>query len=235
MTPEYDRLFRENLLAFSKAVHNQEKEYTAFYPMIGKEYTQGKHLLVVGQAVNEWLPSGFTIGDDEHVLDAHIKLAFEESQAEGEECPLNWVNTNWTKSGLFRSFFWNVTYKLVKQKYGKTDKDWNEVIAWTNLMKIAPQKGWNPDDEEIKAQEYAAELFIEELNCLQPQNVILFTNLETWAKPIFEKAGIHYEARSSDFIVATATYGNSKIIVTKRTKMGLNHQHCIDELMKEML
>lgn len=235
MTTEYDRLFRENLLAFTKAIHNPEKEYTAFYPMIGKEYNQGKNLLVVGQAVNEWLPSGFTIGDDEKTLDAHIKLAMEESQAEGEECALNWVNTNWTTSGLFRSFFWNVTYKLVKQKYGKTDKDWNEVIAWSNLMKIAPQNGWNPDGEEIKAQEYAAALFVEELNCLQPQNVILFTNLETWAKPIFEKAHINYEERSSDFILATATYGNSKIIVTKRTKMGLNHQHCIDELMQEMV
>jgi hypothetical protein len=102
-------------------------------------------------------------------------------------------------------------------------------------MKIAPFEGGNPDAEEIKAQEYAAELFIEELNCLQPQNVILFTNLETWAKPIFEKAGIAYEERSSGFILATATYGNSKIIVTKRTRMGLNHQHCIDELMKEMV
>ncbi len=46
--------------------------------MLGKEYTEGKLLLVVGQAVNEWLPSRFTIGDDEHMLNAHIKLAFEE-------------------------------------------------------------------------------------------------------------------------------------------------------------
>jgi hypothetical protein len=65
--------------------------------------------------------------------------------------------------------------------------------------------------------------------------VILFTNLETWAKPIFEKAGIPYEGCSSDFIQATAVYGNSKIIITKRTRMGLNHQLCIDELMKEMV
>ncbi len=235
MTPEYDQLFRENLLAFAKAIPSQAKEYTAFYPIIGKEYAQGKHLLVVGQAVNEWLPSGFTGGDDEKKLDEHIKLAIKESQAEGEECALNWVNTNWTKSGLFRSFFWNVTYKLVKQKYGKTDENWNKVIAWSNLMKIAPYTGGNPDAEEIKAQEYAAELFIEELNFLQPQNVILFTNLETWAKPIFEKARINYEELSSGFIQATAAYGNSKIIVTKRTRVGMKHQQCIDELIKEMV
>ena len=49
MTPEYNRFFKENLLAFTKAIHNQEKEYTAFYPIIGKHYAQKNHLLVVGQ------------------------------------------------------------------------------------------------------------------------------------------------------------------------------------------
>jgi hypothetical protein len=133
MSPEYNRLFRENLLAFTKAIHNQEKEYTAFYPIIGKHYAQENHLLVVGQAVNEWLSPGFTIGDDASKLEEHIKLALEESRADGEECALNWVNTNWVESGLYRSFFWNVTYKLVKQKYQKTDENWNEVIAWSNF------------------------------------------------------------------------------------------------------
>ncbi|WP_428661754.1 hypothetical protein [Runella sp.] len=235
MNDSYRSLFKKNLIAFANNNPNKEKEYTAFYPIVGKNYNLNNHLLVIGQAVNGWLSSGFKVTDDETALDAHIELSLQESQAEGEECALNWVNTNWVSSGLYRSFFWNVIYKLVKQKYSQTDENWNEVIAWSNLMKIAPQQGWNPDDEEINAQEYAAALFMEELSQLKPKNVILFTNLETWAKPIFEKAGIAYETHPSGFIQATATYGNSRIIVTQRTRMGMNHQNCIDELMKEMV
>ncbi len=63
--------------------------------------------------------------------------------------------------------------------YNRTDENWNNIIAWRNLMKIAPADGGNPDADERQAQQqYAAKLFIKELDDLKPRNVLIMTNLK---------------------------------------------------------
>ncbi len=81
-------------------------------------------------------------------------------------------------------------------------------------MKIAPADGGNPDADETETQQqYAAKLFIKELDDLQPRNVLIMTNLKKWAKPIFEYADISYEEVNGSFVEATTTYKGSNIIV----------------------
>jgi hypothetical protein len=60
--------------------------------------------------------------------------------------------------------------------YNRTDVNWNNIIAWSNLMKIAPADGGNPDADETETQQqYAAKLFIKELDDLKPRNVLIMT------------------------------------------------------------
>jgi|GEM_PF-1806995 len=240
LTEEYNNLMKDGLRPFaenlSKSGDVTTIEYNLFYPTIGKDFEQSHELVVYGQAVNGWDGENKWKTDEIPSKTAEIfKKCFEYSQEDNGKCPLEWINEDWAKYKLFRSFFWNVTYKLVKAKYGRTDENWNNIIAWSNVTKIAPANHANPNLSEIDAQlEYSAKLFVKELDDLQPNNVLLITNLRTWAAPIFKRANITYETHTESlYIQATASYGNTRIVVTKRPYVGA-HQPFVEEVMKYM-
>ena len=240
LSETYNKLFRETLQNFAINILSTEdndlrkKQYCLFYPTIGRNYVENSELLVIGQATNGWCPK-FVVSD---VQTNHKKLVTKSikysSEAEGK-CPLEWVNEKWIELKLFRSFFWNVTYKLVKAHYYKTDDNWNNIIAWSNLMKIAPVSG-NPNSWEIEAQvDNATILFKQELDDLKPKNVLIITNLEKWAKPILEKSKVVYEVVNGEIIEAIGNYNKTKIIVTKRPYIGGKHQPFIDEIRRHLV
>jgi hypothetical protein len=238
LSKTYTLLFNETLQNFANkiiATENDEskrKQFSLFYPSLGKNYLENRELLVVGQAANGWFPKWYVQeveGNDGKIVTESIGYSTDE---EGK-CPLEWVNERWKEYNLSRSFFWNVTYKLVKSHYGKTDENWNNIIAWSNLMKIAPADRGNPNSEEIEAQvDGAARLFRQEIIDLDPKNVLVVTNLKTWAKPILEKAEIQFQRVDGQYAEAIGCYNKSKIIVTRRPFLGGKHQPFIDEISK---
>ncbi len=123
----------------SRGVSAYEDQFTLFYPLIGKEYFEKKELLIVGQATNGWSSKFALIQVHQELSQIVEHSRLESTEVEGK-CPLEWINQEWTnkKYNLSSSFFWNITYKLVKSFYNRTDTDWNHIIVWSNLMKIAP-------------------------------------------------------------------------------------------------
>ncbi len=244
LSSEYNNVFLRGLDASCVGIlagyglEAYDKEFDLFYPSIGKDFAQDRNLLVVGQATNGWEPH-FTIGNEvTHDIGKLVNDAISYSKEEGDKCSLEWINEKWTDQNysLYRSFFWNITYKLVKAFYGRTDKDWNNVIAWSNLMKIAPKEGGNPDGTLIRAQRrMAAELFKKEIEDLRPKNVLLLTNFQKWAKPIFDYSFLEYETKGSGFVEATADLNGSRIIVTKRGYLSITHEQAVEEISQYLI
>lgn len=239
LTENYNTIFKDTLSSFANNIQKTEinslisKEYSLFYPSLGKEYLTNRQLLVIGQATNGWCPKWF-IKDIPSQLDRIVSSSIDYSSEENGKCPLEWINEKWSELRLFRSFFWNVTYKLVKEKYNRTDSDWHNIIAWSNLMKIAPSDYGNPDNEERQAQlDNCAQLFRQELDDLKPKNVLIITNLETWAEPILRLSKMKYEIKKGNCIQAIGQYADTKILITKRPFIG-SHQPFVEELCKEL-
>lgn len=240
LSKTYNTIFKNTLLSFAKNIQKTQdnslisKRYSLFYPSLGKEYNAKRQLLVIGQATNGWHPKWF-VKDIPTQIDSIVTDSIDYSSEDNGRCPLEWINEKWCADRLFRSFFWNVTYKIVKQKYNRTDTDWNNIIAWSNLMKIAPSDYGNPDSKEQQAQlDNCAKLFRQELEDLKPKNVIIITNLETWAEPILLLSKIKYEVKKGNFIQAIGQYANTKIIITKRPFIG-RHQPFVEELCEELI
>src|SRR5438128_2361872 len=144
LSKKYKELFSESLKSFAKNILATEvdwlieKQFSLFYPSLGKNYSDKCELLVFGQATNGWTPKWF-VHEVQKKSDKLVSESINYSSEDEGKCPLEWVNEDkYWNSKLSHSFFWNVTYKLVKAHYNKTDENWNNIIAWSNLMKIAP-------------------------------------------------------------------------------------------------
>lgn len=204
-----------------------------FYPMIGKEFYEKKALIVYGQYVNDWKPA-FKLTKDKKQIENIVKKALDYSTV-SRGCALDWVNRYWVSQELYRSFFWNITNKLSVERYGRNDKDWNHILAYSNLFKIAPQKGNTLPEEMFKAQlTNTAHLFKEEMSLLQPKNVVLITNLQNWAEPVMKAAGIRFETHKEGYVQATGAYRGSRIIVTQKP-FTASHREFLDDIKREMV
>ena len=243
LTTTYNKLFAQAVDTFcvniiiKRGESAYDDKFTLFYPLIGKDFHINSDLVIYGQATNGW-NSKFSPREVRTKLNEIIKHSISESQEEGSKCSLEWINEHWTNKeyNLFRSFFWNVTYKLVKSFYNRTDANWNNIIAWSNLMKIAPVNGGNPNQEEINAQiEYASKLFKKEIDDLAPKNVLIMTNFKKWAEPVLTGAGIQYKIINGHFVEAIGNYNDSRIIVTKRGFLRMTHNVIIEEISKYMI
>lgn len=208
--------------------------YCLFYPMIGKEFEEKRELIVYDQYVTDWKPT-FKLTEKKKDIESIVKKAHEYSTT-SRGCPLDWVNKYWIQQHLYRSFFWNITYKLVMERYGRTEKDWNHIITFSNLLKITPLNADNIPPAVFQAQLFnAAHLFKEELSILQPKNVVLITSLHNWAEPVLRAAGIRFEVHNdNEFVQATSAYRGSRIIVAKKP-FTADHRKYLDEIKRNMV
>lgn len=208
-------------------------KYSLFYPMIGKDYYEKRLLMVYSQYAQDCKPS-FKLTNNKAAIETIIKKSHTYSTPP-KVCPLDWVNKNWIKHGLFRSFLWNITYKIAMEKYGRSEDNWNNVIAWSNLMKVSPctPNAITPEDFTPQLSN-CAHLFKEELSLLQPKNVLLITNLDKWAGPLLKTAGIKYQEVKTGYVQATAAYRGSQLIITEKPFAG-NHLRFIEEVCSHMV
>jgi hypothetical protein len=250
LSNEYDNLFQENIETFNKNCNSKENEYCVFYPSFGIDRDGICEFLIYGQAVNIWEPNFKPIEcKDSSELIKHA-YKFSNSFYENEKHnPLDWVNVFWSKNTyknevgdskskeafyepmdyqVFRSFFWQVTYKTICEylKLGYNSNDWTKKMVWSNLYKIAPANGGNPNNNEIEWQkEKSFELVKKEIDELKPKFIIVLTNDSWWEE--FRK---YLNSKSlpikNEIITSVEKYNDfSKIIVTTRPFSGDSNNH----------
>ena len=109
LSEKYNQNFSENAYTFLENIKSRkrdynEKEYSLFYPMIGKNYLKHKDFLIIGRATNGW---SITFNPNNKDISSVIQQSIEHSQPEHEgECALEWVNQKWRKKEMTRSHFW---------------------------------------------------------------------------------------------------------------------------------
>lgn len=209
LSPAYDDLFQRHLEEFQRRLARtfpERTHFTDFYPSIGTLASEDTDVLVYGQAVGGWHPELDFAKDD---LSGRAAASKAYSNAcFGTHSPLDWVNVLWTDAELkkrspeeqkyyserettyraWSSFFWQTTIKLMRQRHGITDENawgWNKQLVWSNLYKIAPQRGKtvaNPEmDERILQRPECVDLVRMELEELRPKLCIVLTNDSWWS------------------------------------------------------
>ncbi|MCD2422813.1 hypothetical protein LQ567_08575 [Niabella pedocola] len=257
LTSGYNQLFLHNINTF-KAQCEKNKEYAAFYPSFGATEHEPAEFLIYGQAVKGWKPvfDASTPFDQRSFIRDAISYS-NDRYKEKNHSPLDWVNVYWSKSSYStfvnteaerdfypsisyntsRSFFWNVTYKLVCRYYGLDEYgwEWAKKIVWSNLYKIAPAAMQNPNDEECLWQEAGASALIKsELDEIKPKFCIVITN-DTWWQPFRTQLKTTVLHTQKDSIIESVeAYGQTRIIVTTRPFAGNsdNHASRILELLR---
>jgi len=142
----------------------------AFCVQWGKKFPAGQNdgILFVGKAVNGWITEEKDMdvlfgNGNESIFDRADQMQWVED-LEGDE---NTYNTR-------KSAFWRVI-KKISQKFHPDN--WSSHIAWSNLCKIAPFKGGNPNDTlYYKQLSFCQEIFEKEIEILSPKYVILLTS-----------------------------------------------------------
>jgi hypothetical protein len=253
---DYDKLFFENVVKFKNDITNYvsgNKEYATFYPSFGIKEKENCDFLILGQAVNGW-GSAFDLESDliyEEIVSEAVKYS-NNYLKDLEHSPLDWVNIHWTKRYLeehrkkeiiknfykngdyvtCRSFFWNVTFKLICDYYNDLDRDswnWSKRMVWSNLYKIAPD-GANPNGLELNIQEeYSLKLIKKEIEELNPKYCIVLTNGKWWI-PFQEKLNSLKLDYSSEIIHSFEQFNETKIIVTSRPFVGNSDKH-VNEIL----
>jgi len=261
LSEKYDSLFIENIEAFKKAA-NSAGEYCVFYPSFGIRNNEKCDFLILGQAPNGWSPNFKTSDTLNSIKLCQESYEYSNSYCkdfkEREHNPLDWVNVYWSKSTYqneisnnackdfyekldyftFHSFFWNVVYKTIcdynknEFKDGRNSWEWTKKMVWSNLYKIAPADGNNPDDYEQEWQrKLSLELIKREIDELNPKFCIVITNLSWW-EPFQEfLKPTNIREYETEEIQSMQSYNNTKIIVTKRPACGKSDNYA-NEILK---
>ncbi len=257
LSEKYDKCLFDNVQKFSENVLNyypdNTKDYCLFYPQFGYKEQRKGTFLFYGQAVNGW-PAAFSVNNSTNEFKKLIDHSlFYSNHHHSKHSPLDWVKIRWCKSYFnscekeiqdyykhstyyaYRSFFWNVVYKVIcdhcKFENGRKSIEWTSKMVWSNLYKIAPSEGANPDGtEQAFQQKGALELFQIELEELKPDYCIFLTNYH-WAKPFLNSLlSLKSLPNTNENIEYCGIYNDIKMVVAKRPRYGNS-----DKYAKEIL
>lgn len=195
-TAELTQLLSDKILAPIGQAHGQlpEQPLVGFMSMVGQAYSGS--LMVVGRAVNGWgaeekLPVELHSSDAARAY-AEAVLA---SVSDPANCPMSWVTAQWgvprPEYSTKRSAFWRSIYSVLKGLGTVTpdDEGWSSHLVWSNLYKVAPASGGNPNNFLCDLQlPGCIELLRAELAAYQPRRVLFLTGLN-WAKPFAQALG----------------------------------------------
>lgn len=247
----YNSFYLENLKEFQKNIvelGNDETNFIHFYPSFGIRKKEHTDFIIYGQATNGW--SSFFDSDKELNENSVIEgiMASNRFYVAKNFTPIDLVNVKWS-NGIFdklckednrlaefydqnryrfyRSFFWNVVYKLISDYYSldRESWDWSRKIIWSNLYKIAPD-GKNPNYAERQSQlEKSVTLVLQEIKEASPKYCIILTNINWW-KPFQELLNTKVlDIGKSDIIQSVEQLNDTKIIVTNRPFIGSSEKY----------
>jgi len=192
---------------------------------VGRRYA-GK-LLVVGRATNGW-GNDFNKNDIEdcrRLSDSFISKIASEN--------LDWVTRQWGATDGYntrKSAFWRVSRMLARRIASDSD-DCIDHICWSNLYKVAPDKG-NPSCRLMTAQlECCIDILRSEIEYSKSQNVIFLTSYG-WAKPFLERLNVpkQNESKENRFVKLASSIGGVNYVVGQHPQGKPEQPHC-DEIV----
>lgn len=222
--PIYKKLLEENSF----------KDICTFSFQWGKNYPFGQNtgLLFVGKAVNGWGPNDtnvtnlFDMENPKRIFARHDQM--------------EWVNNlsgNVKGYNTRKSAFWRLIKNVSETYYSEK---WYSYIAWTNLYKLAPLKGGNPNGKLQNTQrKYCFDILKKEIEILTPMYVIFLTS--GWELPFVK----HLNGNEKLNIIDTKKWGKYKTTLTEidgiryiishhpQGKNEWNHRNAIVELINE--
>ena len=208
-TLEEANLFAEQILAPVGAGaaglpdQDQNRELTGFLAMRGHLYT--RELMVVGRAVNGWMPYGvcpmqfhsglFRNWYATEVLHGSLHapgVAVVQGQL---HCPMDWVYINPPNGfNADRSAFWRVIRNVTNGLHIADDTEPHQRpshLVWSNLYKLSPSAEGNPSWTLRGVQLAGCQaLFQLELHTYCPKRLLLLTGAD-WAAPFLGALGVH--------------------------------------------
>ena len=172
---------------------------TGFLAVKGNNYSQdGGRLMVVGRSLNGW-PPHIDPNDlnDNNSREEFVNQVIHESTGEDGNCPMRWVTDQWGGNHYFntrKSAFWRVLRRVVIQlEVENFDENiWSSYLVWSNLYKVSPHTGRNPNTKLCNAQESGCiELLRVEFETYCPERLLFLTGYG-WARPFLEAFMMNY-------------------------------------------
>ena len=102
---------------------------------------------------------------------------------------------------------------------------WYENIVWSNLYKVAPTFGGNPDARLKKAQFKACcDLLVEEIEKFKPTHILFATGYDEWFDEFDKELGnpcklVENYKDKDQMVEATGEFFGAKFVVSKRPEM----------------
>lgn len=167
-------------LNYSQFGKQKNISLTAQYAYIGKYYkTNNIRLMCIGRSANGGAEeTSWNIKTVFDINNANIKAI--EILSYWEKFSMDWVlKPPLGKKRAYQSFpFWHLT-KIIINTLNKNlqENDWIHYLVWSNLYKIAPLDGGNPNEALCAAQlKYAKKILEYELHNMLPTHVIFITD-----------------------------------------------------------
>ena len=163
------------------------KEYVKFFPQVGKFYFNGNHkkIMIIGKACNSWVEAGNSNNIENLFNPDGTGIVNRPDQME-------WVKNDWSRNrydengkklySTSYSKFWTFSKKVVSTLLSHdlkldNDLDYFDYIAWSNLYKVSPCQGGNPNQDDCDKQvEICTDIFKAELEILKPDFIFFFTS-----------------------------------------------------------
>jgi len=212
---------------------------TGFLGMKGRNYNG--ELMVIGKAANGWI-DGWLPKDVKN--ETKINEIVEQIIKASNNNPMDWVIKCWGhKIKEYNSYnaktsaFWRVTHKVLVRlgiaEDNDEDKSWPSKLFWTNLYKISPYCGGNPDHSLKELQEeFCKKLLKIEIHEANPKKILMLTGLD-WAKPFLDYLEIRNIDGKNEYIEAKGFFPEQAdcVVVVAKHPQGKNE----DEYVKEVV
>lgn len=190
-TEEERDFFADRILPFLETNSNRlgKSKLTGFLSMKGDRYDS--ELMIVGRAVNGW-----TKGINPPELNSQVSRkeyadTIYNTVTRSDGCPMKWVTECWGSQQDYntkKSAFWRVTRSVVGE-LGIAEieqSNWPSYLVWSNLYKVAPEEGGNPNNTLCNVQFSGCCSLLElELFNYTPKRLLFLTGIG-WAEPFLE-------------------------------------------------
>ena len=231
----------QDLLNHSECVLDKQK-YCAFCMQWGEFFPEEKNfgLLFVGRSVNGWINTELgdvdsLFGDSENI-ETNINPIFNlADQMEWIERPCE----SKKEYNTYHSPFWRVIRRVSTKYYLN---NWQRHVAWSNLYKVAPSEGGNPDDFICGWQFYnCCRILKKEIELLSPRVVIFLTG-KSWSNSFLwylnggKEPSIEYSLDwGSDYTAELMKIGTFYCLATEypQGKTEESHVNAIIELINK--
>ncbi len=220
-----------------------EKKLTALFPIKGKEYKS--ELMVIGRAFNGWGGKEDDIcweNKKGNPSKKTIENIIGYSEEEIDVCPMKWITDHWgletevNKNGfeynMKKSAFWRVIKEILSELKITSAEDWASHLVWSELYKIASNKGGNPSAKLLNAQfEKCKKVLNEEIIEFKPKRILFLTGYD-WFKD-FENLGFNRDNIESSLVEWVGSYKNKNVkVVVAKHPQGKNETEYVNQVIK---